>query len=364
MRRAWAAWWLLLPACLLIQWPGRTVVSSTGLNWAAFAAAAGALSCMESKNPRGITLALAAAVPFFLAIQYAVNVLPIVKSSGWLESFGVVASFGSTACWTLIVLFGTIAVVRYAPSPLKRLAPFFLILHGINLVLYALDQAGLYHFWYRAEGPGGFFPRIGLWAAYGLVSLPILWAWRKWAAGFALAPILLAKSLTCLWLLGLFLAWRWRRNPPALLAVILSAVLLSLRSPNVLNLIQLRLDTWIACLRMLAHVPFGIGYDPLAYETWMRSNVPSPVLAHPGSDVLGIALKHGWLAVPVIGWVGFQAVRLVRDNAIGLALWACIGLACFQKSLSFAHVGILAWVIGMVWLITRHEEVQEWNECG
>lgn len=358
MRNAWIAWWACLPTALLIQWPGRGVVSSTGLTWAALAFFAGALACAERNPPRCIRLVIAPAFPALLAFQYLIQVVPKVSAHGWFESFGVVSSYGAASCWGVVVLFGTISILRYSPNPRKWLAPFLFWFHSVNLIVFVLHNLHIWSFWKYSENPGGLFPRSGLWAAWGLISLPILLKWDRRSAIPAILAITLARSITCVWLTAFYFIWRFRKSPLAMTGIlVLASLFCAVTTPDFLGLVHLRINTWFLCFRMALDMPFGIGYDPMAFEAWMRGHATVSVIPHAASDILGIILKHGLIAVLAVVWGAYYAVnRLNSDNPIGLALIACIGLAVFQKSLSYAHVGILAWVILLTWIISEYED--------
>lgn len=372
------AWWLFMPACVLIQWPGRTVLFGTSVNWAVWAALGGFLSFMDTSVPRGIKSAVPLGLFLAAVLIYIVRVLPPLSALGWMEASGPIFAFGSVAVWITFVVFGTMAALRYCPNFSKRLAPALFYLHLLNAAVFFAHILDLYHFWKYSENPGGFLPRVGIWAAWGALSLPILWAWSPWkvtawgrtfnprfAAWPAILPILWANSATAcasLFCAGLWIVvFRRESRRGALLFLLAATALFGLalcRVPAymIFAMIELRLATWLAALSAIASHPFGMGWSPITYDTWMKANWGRVVLPSCASDVLNVVLQNGWVAIPFLAWGVVMAKRTLTAKPLDLALLIAMFYACFQRSLSIAHIGILAWAIWLFWRIDRHEE--------
>ena len=353
-----------MPACVLIQWPGRTVLFGTSVNWAVWAALGGFLSFMDTSVPRGIKSAVPLSLFLAAALIYIARVLPPLSSLGWMEASGPIFAFGSVAVWITFVAFGTMAALRYCPNFSNHLAPALFLLHLLNAALFFAHVFDLYHFWKYSENPGGFLPRVGIWAAWGAISLPILWAWKRWSVVPAILPILWANSATAcasLFCAGLWIAiFRKESRKSALLFLLAISALFGLalcRVPlyMILAMIELRLTTWMAALSAIKQHPFGMGWSPVVYDTWMKRNWDHAVLPYAASDALNVILQNGWIAGLFLAWGAVMAKRALRLRPLDLSLLIAMFYACFQRSLSIAHIGILVWAIWLTWRINRYD---------
>ena len=366
MGRAWAAWWLFMPVLVFIQWPAKTITSSVSISWAAWGLAAGVLSCLESGFPRRrAALVLSAPLLLLLFLNFAWKVFPTMKRDDWVEGWGVISSLGSSACWASMVIFGTISALRYSPSFKKMLAPTLFVFHSLSFLVYLLDRTGIWKFWKYSEIPVGLISHTA-WLGLAVISLPILWEWRKWAIVPALAALFVYNSFIAVSALSLGLMWSAVKSGDRMrIAITLSGVFAVLAisflrySPDYfLSLVLLRLRTWeIAALATVQH-PFGLGWNPFAFESFIKQNnlFGSPIIPHYASDVLKVTAENGWITIPFLAWIGVKAHRHLKPDGIGTALTIAICLALIQRSMSIPYLGIFAWAIWLLWNIDRLEE--------
>lgn len=357
----WAALWCCLPLVLLIQWPHWSVAQSACLNWAAWAALAASVSFLETIPRRTVKFPFFSLVVVALAIRYLSDVLPQLIYTDWTAAWGMVAAFGSGACWVAIVLFGTASIVRNSPSPGRWLAPVLFIFQIVSLLLIHLHEWGIYSFWRISDNPGGFLPTAHIYADISALSVPILFSWAWWAAIPAFFGILISKSMTAM--IGLlagaaWLSWKgWNENKRVVLSMVsfvaFSCVAFLIQTPfhMFVNLILLRVRTWVAAAMAIVRNPLGIGMDALAYSREVLEKTNLHVLPHSASDALNTLLYTGWIGFLILAYLVYRGLRDLGSDPKSVSLVITFAMCCFARVLGFPQVALIAWVVWMAWRI-------------
>lgn len=357
----WAVLWCTLPMAFLVQWPHWSAAQSTSLNWAAWAAAAGALSFLEPFPKRSSRFPLFSLLILGIALRYLADILPTLIYTEWTSAWGTIAAFGSGACWLAVVLFGTVSVVRNSPSISIWLpkALFGFISSAVLLVI--LHELKIYSFWKIAENPGGFLPTSHILADICALSVPILISWQWWAVLPALLGIILAKSLTAM--VGLLAGMVWlaykdfkgNRNVIrfGLYFVFISAAGFMARTSlqSFYQLLSLRFYTWLAATLAILRNPLGIGMDSISYYENVVNKTHFRILPHSASDVLNTLLYSGWIGFPILGYLLYRGFKHLGSDARSASIVITFAMCCFARTVGFPQVALVAWVVWIAWKI-------------
>lgn len=353
----WLAWWVGLAFAPLVPWLNQTVVASGRLSWAAWALAAACLSLLEETPRRRLPLGAGAALIFLAFLLQLTVILPTVRWVQWTYAWETVAAFGSVVCWMIPVVWGTQAALRHSPR-IDRLLPagLFLLL-SFNLAVWIATTFFGFRWWYFAENPGGAFQNATVWAGFCAVSLPLLWAWKRWAALPAVAGLLIGQSFFAYLALAAGILWGFRKRRGIFLSVAAAVVFLAafriLAFPGkefAVNNVGYRIHTWAAVVKTIIHNPFGIGFSPDSFMAVARS-ASGPILPHAASDVLRCVLDMGWGIIPLFGWIAWRGVKRLGDDSFSVSIVVFSVLSCVQSSLSIPPIGMLAWAVWMAWRI-------------
>src|SRR3990167_11507379 len=200
MTWAWRIWWslgLLLP---FLHWPRASIWESGRWLLAGWAVAAGILALCEAQPRRKAAVPILAVLLAWLAFRHAVVAVPQLIWDPWTSGWGIFAAFSALWWWVVGMTFGTQAVLRYAPDPRKWLGPVLFSLLLLNFFVYSgqhLDSSGEaagWSIWKYRDINAGLFPNTNIWAGWCVLSLPFLWAWKKWAIAPALLGLAFGES--------------------------------------------------------------------------------------------------------------------------------------------------------------------------
>ena len=352
-----------MPVLVLVQWPGKSATSSVSVSWAAWCLVAGVLGCLEERNPRKVILPVAVPLLALLFFNFSVKVLPSMKASEWVENWGVVSSLGNSACWTGMILFGTISVLRYSPSIKQWIAPFLFAFHSSSLIAWYLNVLGVWKFWKYSEIPLGFLASHTAWLGWAALSIPILWSWRRWAIIPPLCVFMIYNSYIAVTAFLLALIWasiKTRKLGWILAALSITALILFLSSKryetsNFVYLVKVRLYTWWVGIKAIMAYPFGLGTEPNAFQKFLLQNSNRQIIPHFASDLIMGVAENGWASIPIVGWV-VSKTRLLSTDSFSISLLVAACFAVIQRSMSVSYFGILAWVIWLAWMVDRKEE--------
>lgn len=375
-RVAWGLWWLAGLAVPLVQFPATSVEDSGALAFAAWAVVAGWLSLwtppQRTLKTGGVSVLLAA----FL-VQPVLGWASL-QGSDWVEAWGLMARLTSAGVFVVCLAWGTQAVLRHSPS-IGRGLPYVLAgVLAVNLLCVRLQYGGGWDghgeqywtisrwAWNVRDDLGGVFSSKTVWGAWAVLSLPLVWAlpgWRRVWAVPVLAAVVLSQRTTVtvallVWLLWRFWPWLCRHPRLGLGTLLIGEMLWLWRVESLDSMVAgvlPRLATWPVILGAILQHPLGIGWHPMAYMQ-LVSQAQQPIMGHPSSALLAWTLAGGWaVGLAVLGTLVWWGRRLRRDGLSG-ALVVGLVLLLISRTLAQAQVGVLAWVLGCVWLMQRSEE--------
>lgn len=266
----------------------------------------------------------------------------------WLFTQG---AWWDTAGWWVVGLFGTTTALQYAPFPSRWVPVALCAVLSLNLLAVEVEWRGISRWAFSALPYTGLFAGSVPWAAWCAISLPVLWAWKRWAIAPAVVGLCLAPT-TSAWLAsGVWAWWTLRRWSHRLVMCAGLAAVIWWQEPLFALCLQQRLDTWAAVVRTITEHPWGIGWGFGAYRA-VVAHATGPILPHPASDWLSLILRYGWwMLMPcAAGSVWLWHRRPSPWKAALLVAW---WLAAWQTSVSLPVVGALVWV---AWMTLRLEE--------
>ena len=292
----------------------------------------------------------------------------------WLFRWG---AWWDTAGWWYLMLAGSLAVVRHAPVPRDA------VTWGLAGVLTATLVAFGWMAWFpppqvpigasygayvQAFDWAAWFPSTSSWSAWCAISLPLLWAWKKWSAAVPLMGLCLSGSSSA-WVAAV-VGWgipllRHRLRHAWWLMGLVGLIGVYLKEPTTWpSLLGIRWDTWLAVWRTIADTPWGIGWGFGAYQA-VADRAVVPILPHAASDWLMLPLRYGWWTIPAFVWVSWWLWRRASSPCV-VALRVAWWLSAWQTSVSQPVVGGLVWVVYLWWEIERgwHAERSKAEACA
>ena len=275
------------------------------------------------------------------------------RAAHWTFLWG---SWWSVAGAWCILGAASVLILRHSPGWSSQLPICLFLALCVQGVAAALGVYGLWSRWlwgahWSVVDGTGLLSSHAAWSALSVISLPILWAWRKWAVVPALVG-LLASSSSSAWLAGV-VGWVWPQNRGWVRwgLVGLAGGVIWWRELNFRVCVEMRLDTWVAVLKTILDHPWGIGWGMNSYQA-VAAYSSVPVLPHPASDWLMLPLRYGWWTIFPFVLGSLALWRLPRSPGIQ-ALCVAWWLAAWQTSVSFPQVGMWVWIIWMVEHIRR-----------
>lgn len=334
-----------------------SVTASGRLSWGLWAVLAVALA-VSQRPVRVARLPLLSMILLWLVLRQLIVVLPTLAWGQWQDVWGFVASSGNLLCWSVAVGAGTWAVVTCAPSP-RRVFPVVLCgLLSLNLLAWWLQLHHVWTRWVFYDIEGGLFQSQAQWAAWCVIALPLLWRWGVLWSLPALAGLWVCNSASAWAALAVWVVCRCATKRRAVWAMVAGGViallLLARHGVPLATKLALRCHTWTAIFHAVKHELFGLGFGPISYAQ-VAHFTRWPILPHPGSDQLSILLQGGWFVIPLLAWAGWLVWRTDERNPLAWSLRIAWCLSCWQTSVSLPTVGVLAWMVCLMYLIERHE---------
>lgn len=345
---------------LFIPIPTLAAQTSAGFALMGSAMAAAVLGMWQMDPKRHVDLRwLAFGIGVFL-VYSLITTMPTWAGTEWMSRWGALAFLGNSACIAFALAIGTWAVVRYGYAPLSILQAVIAVVVSVSLVMALIPGLAVPKPYVGAYTPFGLFysSRIAaFWCVLGfalgnsvrvqsLLFLVVMFMCGSVSAWIALAAVLAIRLAGTEW------------EKYAIVGLALVVILALSRSPlaYAIQNINLRIRNWGAVLTSILDNPCGIGSNPIAYATELGHRGLPP---HATSDVLGFAIRCGWLALVAVASAFIHLIRNKDNSREWQALVAVSIFALIQTSVSHSHNAMLAWFVLCAWLIKRSENGTE-----
>ena len=209
----WVLWWIGAIFVPFYQWPASSETSCF-INWGLLCAGAVGIERIQGTDAKPNMLISLWLGLLFLTQAIAFNSLVWTQ---WTEIWALIAVMGNTLILAVLVASANIPVL----DAVKQCLPVALLtILTLNLVAWWVNERGFAVYWTHSFNNGGLFSSTKVWAAWCLLSLPIVTK-RFGLLGLiiTISGLMLAQSSSAWLALMGMIAWNYRMSKKMLLGL-------------------------------------------------------------------------------------------------------------------------------------------------